>query len=87
MSSVPRLDATEHVRLFTIEGQPPLLLYDIPGCPFEPRCVWAIDKCATDDPPLEEKESGHMAKCWRNPRVDEPTQTVNADVVAAAAQT
>ncbi len=86
MASVPRLDATEHVRLYTIEGQPPLLLYDIPGCPFEPRCDWAIDKCKTDAPSLEEKEPGHTAACWRNPRNDERTRVPNADVEPIAAQ-
>ena len=86
MASVPRLDATEHVRLYTIEGQPPLLLHEIPGCPFEPRCDWAIDKCATDAPPLEEKGPGHTAACWRDPRTDERTRVKNADVEPIAAQ-
>ena len=73
MASVPRLDATEHVRLTTIEGQPPLLVDPIPGCAFEPRCDWRIEKCATEAPPLELKEEGHSAACWRNPLVDEKT--------------
>ena len=73
LRSVPRLDETEHVRLQTIEGQPPLLIDPIPGCAFEPRCAWAIDKCKTEKPPLEEKEPGHSASCWRNPNVDEKT--------------
>jgi peptide/nickel transport system ATP-binding protein len=73
MASVPRLDETEHVRLATIEGQPPLLIQPIQGCPFEPRCDWSIDKCATDAPILEEKEPGHTAACWVNPQVDQPT--------------
>ena len=73
MRSVPRLDETEHVRLFAIEGQPPLLIDPIPGCPFEPRCAWRIDKCVTDAPPLELKSEAHTAACWRNPSVDAPT--------------
>jgi oligopeptide transport system ATP-binding protein len=82
MASVPRLDETEHVRLSTIEGQPPLLIAPIPGCSFEPRCDWSIDKCVTDPPQLEEKEAGHTAACWRNPQVDEPT--VDASTLAAS---
>jgi len=74
LESVPRLDATEHQRLATIDGQPPSLVDPIPGCPFEPRCAWAIDKCKTDRPPLEEKEPGHTAACFRNPRIDERTR-------------
>jgi len=73
MSSVPRLDATEHVRLATIEGQPPLLIDPIPGCSFENRCDWRIEKCHTEAPPLELKEEGHYAACWRDPRRDAPT--------------
>ena len=74
MASVPRLDATEKVRLTTIEGQPPLLIREIPGCPFAPRCDWFIEKCSTDHPELEEKEPGHAARCWRNPLVDAKTR-------------
>ena len=81
MKSVPRLDATEHVRLATIEGQPPLLIDPIPGCPFEPRCDWRIDKCATDAPPLEDKTPGHLSACWRNPSVD--AKTIVAEVAQA----
>ena len=84
MASVPRLDATERVRLTTIEGQPPLLVQEIHGCPFRPRCDWAIDKCATDHPPLEEKEPGHFARCWRNPQVDEKTRIPAEEAGAAA---
>ena len=85
LHSVPRLDATEHVRLATIEGQPPLLIQPIPGCSFEPRCDWAIDKCKTDAPPLEEKTPNHTAACWRNPLTDERTR-IPADMAAASAQ-
>ena len=84
MASVPRLDETEHVRLATIEGQPPLLIDPIPGCPFEPRCDWRIDRCATEPPPLELKAEGHSAACWRNPRVDE--RTVDREAAEAVPQ-
>ncbi|MYB40887.1 MAG: ABC transporter ATP-binding protein [Chloroflexi bacterium] len=81
MNSVPRLDETEHVRLDAIEGQPPLLIDPIPGCPFEPRCDWAIDKCVTDHPPLELKKEQHWSACWRDPQTDERTRsTETADI-------
>ncbi|MEX2376032.1 MAG: ABC transporter ATP-binding protein [Dehalococcoidia bacterium] len=79
MASVPRLDATEHIRLTTIEGQPPLLRDEIIGCPFRPRCDWAIDKCATDHPELEEKEPNHWARCFRNPTTDEKTRVLASE--------
>ena len=74
MASVPRLDQTEKVRLATIEGQPPLLIQTIDGCPFRPRCDWAIDQCATDHPELESKGNGHNARCWRDPQTDARTR-------------
>ncbi len=87
MFSVPRLDAEEHVRLATIEGQPPLLIDPIPGCSFEPRCDWRIDRCATEPPPLELMEEGHFACCWRNPREDgRSVLQESAEPAAAAAQ-
>jgi len=83
MASVPRLDATEHKRLYAIDGQPPLLIDAIPGCPFEPRCDWRIDRCKTEAPPLELKAPKHWAACWRNPQVD--GRTVIREEVAGAA--
>ncbi|MEX1023193.1 MAG: ABC transporter ATP-binding protein [Dehalococcoidia bacterium] len=82
MASVPRLDATEKVRLMTIEGQPPLLMQEIVGCPFRPRCDWAIDKCAEVHPELEEKVPGHFARCIRNPQVDERTREAAGSAAA-----
>jgi oligopeptide/dipeptide ABC transporter ATP-binding protein len=52
-------------RLRPIPGQPPSLLNPPPGCPFEPRCPYAFDKCATM-PPLDPAgdEPGHLSACW-----------------------
>ena len=59
MSSVPRLDETEKVRLNTIEGQPPLLLREIDGCAFAARNP-NREHCLTDrHPALVEKEKDH----------------------------
>jgi oligopeptide/dipeptide ABC transporter ATP-binding protein len=35
------------------------------GCRFRDRCPRAIDRCATIDPALEEKEAAHFAACIR----------------------
>ena len=77
MASVPRLDAMERVRLTTIEGQPPLLIARVPGCPFAPRCDWVIDKCDQEHPELEEKTPLHFARCWRNPSADAKTRVLS----------
>ena len=35
------------------------------GCPYFPRCPIRIDKCLTDDPPLEVVTGAHEAACYR----------------------
>ena len=34
------------------------------GCRFQDRCPLVIDKCRTQEPPLEEMD-GHRVACWR----------------------
>ena len=46
LASVPRLDATEHTKLQTIEGLPPDLVAPPPGCGFQPRCQKTPCKCS-----------------------------------------
>ena len=66
LRSVPRLDLPRRARLDPIEGQPPDLVRLPQGCAFRARCRWAIDKCATDTPILEEVDSTHWSACWRS---------------------
>ena len=66
LRSVPRLDLPRRARLDPIEGQPPDLVRLPEGCAFRARCRWAIDKCATDTPVLEEIGSNHWSACWRS---------------------
>jgi oligopeptide/dipeptide ABC transporter ATP-binding protein len=35
------------------------------GCYFHPRCRFAVDKCRTDSPTLEEIEAGRFVSCHR----------------------
>jgi len=64
LGSVPRLDEPKKATLQPIEGLPPDLIGLPPGCAFRPRCKYAIDRCATDTPPLMEVSEGHTAACW-----------------------
>ena len=66
LNSVPRLDLPRKARLDPIEGQPPDLINLPEGCAFRVRCRWAVDKCATDTPPLMETGEGHLSACWRS---------------------
>jgi len=64
ISSVPRLDRKDD-RLYSIEGQPPLMTNLPPGCRFSPRCSTALEVCNRQDPPEVEIGNGHFVSCWR----------------------
>jgi len=64
LRSIPRLDAEQHEPLRPIEGLPPSLV-DLPtGCAFHPRCVFRVDRCSRDTPPLAQVGSTQRAACW-----------------------
>ena len=64
LRSVPRLDQTIKEKLIPIEGMPPDLIDMPPGCPFAPRCVYAIDRCLEENPHLETVAPRHKVACW-----------------------
>jgi oligopeptide transport system ATP-binding protein len=64
LGSLPRLDELREERLQSIEGLPPDLIDPPVGCPFEPRCVYALEKCKTDRPILESVAPRHRVACW-----------------------
>jgi peptide/nickel transport system ATP-binding protein len=75
MASIPRLELmrggtgeTKH-RLEEIPGIVPALTNLPPGCPFAPRCQYAVDVCRREMPPYEEKHPGHWAACWRSQEI------------------
>jgi len=64
LKSVPRLDEIRKEKLDPIEGMPPDLIRLGPGCPFRPRCKFAVDRCAEENPPLMAVGDGHSSACW-----------------------
>ncbi|MGH7318885.1 MAG: ABC transporter ATP-binding protein [Candidatus Rokuibacteriota bacterium] len=64
LRSVPRLDEPRRAKLDPIEGQPPDLVRLPPGCRFRPRCRYAVERCAIEDPPLAPVVDGHLSACW-----------------------
>ena len=56
-------------QLAPLEGEPPDLLHPPTGCRFHPRCPFATERCATDDPPLEDIGGGHKVACWHHDQV------------------
>ena len=59
---VPRLEDQRH-ELTLIPGMPPPLGTVLAGCPFEPRCPSAVDKCRSSRP-VEQRSGGHRVACW-----------------------
>jgi len=64
LGSLPRLDELREDKLASIEGLPPDLIDLPPGCPFEPRCVYAIERCRSELPQLEPVGPRHRIACW-----------------------
>ena len=66
LNSVPRLDASERIRLDAIEGLPPDLVNLPEGCSFAPRCKYVFEQCLDETPMLVEAAQGHNSACWRH---------------------
>jgi oligopeptide/dipeptide ABC transporter ATP-binding protein len=66
LGSIPRLHL-ERERLAAIQGFVPDAAALPEGCPFHPRCPFAVDRCSKEIPPLEEINAGHFVACWRAP--------------------
>ena len=64
LGSLPRVDEIEHGRLFSIDGQPPVLYQKPTVCPFAPRCKWAMERCWKENPMLEPISNEHRVACW-----------------------
>ena len=64
LASVPRLDSPKKETLRVIKGLPPNMAQLPPGCPFAPRCDYAMDRCRKERPPLEEVGKDHYRTCF-----------------------
>jgi oligopeptide/dipeptide ABC transporter ATP-binding protein len=69
LGSLPRLDEVG-AKLFSIRGQPPDLISMPSGCPFLPRCEYAVERCEHELPPLEAVGVGHKAACWEKDKTE-----------------
>ena len=52
LRSAPRWDQSTHEKLVAIDGQPPDMAKLPPGCAFEPRCPYRVDRCRQELPAL-----------------------------------
>ncbi len=63
LSATPIADPTARRQRILLAGEPPSPFAPPPGCPFNPRCRLAFDRCRAEEPPLERKQARDVA-CW-----------------------
>jgi oligopeptide/dipeptide ABC transporter ATP-binding protein len=67
LGSLPDSGTAHRQPLTQIGGSPPDPARLGRGCPFRPRCAFAIDRCAEEEPPLLDRGPDTLAACWRAP--------------------
>ncbi len=65
LNAIPHVEQDKEDRLASIEGLPPDLRKAATGCPFGPRCPYAIHKCRAEVPPLMACGPNRTSACWR----------------------
>jgi oligopeptide transport system ATP-binding protein len=63
LSAVPIPDPFAQRERIVLEGDVPSPINPPSGCHFHPRCRYATEICATEEPPLIPHASGHLAAC------------------------
>jgi oligopeptide/dipeptide ABC transporter ATP-binding protein len=61
LDALPHPEAARDTPLIAIKGTPPSPQQIPAGCPYHPRCSYAIDFCTTDDPPLAPVDGRRLA--------------------------
>jgi len=80
LKAVPRLDLQQKQPLAVIDGQPPDLLQPPAGCPFHPRCPYAMRICTEHYPETTNVTEEHSVKCWlEHPGAPKPKREVQTD--------
>ncbi len=69
LNSVPKLRGEHAHRLASIAGAPPDLTTEPAGCPFLPRCPFAVERCEIENPtlgpvPEPRDDTEHASACW-----------------------
>ena len=63
MAAAPIADPRSRRERLVIEGDVPSPMNPPQGCHFHTRCPYAVARCKTEDPPLQEVGSGHFVAC------------------------
>lgn len=66
LAAEPTVDRTTGQRLEAIEGRPPEFGAPLCGCPFAPRCRFAVAACKDATMELDRKQPDHGSSCIRS---------------------
>ncbi len=64
LDSMPRIEDNSDYPLLSIDGTPPDVLNPPAGCPFSPRCIYAMRICYREKPKNYDCGNGHYSRCW-----------------------
>jgi oligopeptide transport system ATP-binding protein len=82
LSSIPLPTADRSQELIPIPGSPPDMADPPKGCPFTPRCPYAMRICAEEMPGYTTFSAEHKAACWLHhpmaPNVEPPVRIGDA---------
>jgi oligopeptide/dipeptide ABC transporter ATP-binding protein len=65
LSAIPSLDPDDRGKAQKLEGEIPSPTNPPPGCKFQTRCPYAIDRCRKEEPALETAGVEHNVSCHR----------------------
>ncbi len=77
LAAIPRPDPAGRGRLSPPPGDPPSPINPPPGCPFHPRCGFAVGRCAAEVPPLRSLAPGHVVACHLAETLPPPAAAVD----------
>jgi len=63
LRSIPNIELSDQ-KLSAIPGSPPDMLHPPKGCPFWPRCPYAMEICQVNKPPLIDVGINHLLRCF-----------------------
>lgn len=65
LSAIPKINIDNKTERIVLKGEIVSPIDPKPGCRFAPRCLYATERCFTEQPELEEAYKGHYVACHR----------------------